>query len=202
MNGIIFYRRFFPKVIRSGITTGKFGDFKDKSTIIKLSSVLKIPINQLHYLNQIHSSKIVTVNSFFKSPKSADGLLTTTRKVVLLIKTADCIPLLAYDFNKNLILAMHLGRLGVTGGYIKKAIKKLVNSGCRLENLLIHIGPHICRKCYPVNMKKILLADLLNSGVLRHNIRIQNQCTYSEKGKYFSHRRGDAKRQATFIYLK
>lgn len=77
----------------------------------------------------------------------ADAHFTTERKVALLVKTADCQPILAYDKSKNLILAIHAGWRGVENQITSKALLQ-----CGLQKADIFIGPCIQQESFEVDL--------------------------------------------------
>lgn len=76
----------------------------------------------------------------------ADAHFTTEQKVALIVKTADCQPILAYNKEKKLILAIHAGWRGVENQITSKSIKK-----CGLQQADIFIGPSIQQQSFEVD---------------------------------------------------
>lgn len=77
----------------------------------------------------------------------ADAHFTTERKIALIVKTADCQPILIYDKNKNLILAIHAGWRGVENQITSKALLK-----CEIKQADIFIGPSIQQSSFAVDL--------------------------------------------------
>lgn len=85
-----------------------------------------------------------TVNS---SEIIADAHFTNEANVGLLIKTADCQPILAYNKKANLILAVHAGWRGVENQITSKS---LLQAG--LKQADIFIGPCIQQSSFEVDL--------------------------------------------------
>ena len=85
-----------------------------------------------------------------------DGLITNEKNLLLCTVEADCLPVYFYDPVKEVIAMVHSGWKGTVKKISEVAIQKMKEAfGCRPENILAAIGPHICKDCYEVG------ADLL-----------------------------------------
>ena len=51
----------------------------------------------------------------------ADAVITNQKKLPIAVLTADCVPILLYDYKKNIIAAIHAGWKGAFKGIIKKS---------------------------------------------------------------------------------
>ena len=80
-----------------------------------------------------------------------DGLITNEKNLLLCTVEADCVPVYFYDPVKEVIAMVHSGWKGTVKKISEVAIKKMESSfGCRPQDLLVAIGPHICKDCYEV----------------------------------------------------
>ena len=77
----------------------------------------------------------------------ADAHFTTEDKIALVVKTADCQPILAYNKSKNLILAIHAGWRGVENQITSKSLLR-----CGLQQADIFIGPCIQQSSFEVDL--------------------------------------------------
>lgn len=202
-NDIVFYPGFFPDFILAGITTRKFGDFSNAYAINKLAMVLNIKTSEIVSLNQKHTNIIHTIDSVpVLEILTGDGLTTKTKNVLILVKTADCLPVLIADIKKKMIMALHIGRLGVEKKFLQEALTKFMKLGADSKNVKIHFGPHIKGSCYFTDLDKLILKQLRTFGIKPNQLYLKNECTKCNKDKYFSHRGGDGGRMATFIMIK
>ena len=92
-------------------------------------------------MNQTHSD----ILAFVKSPRiyDSDGIYTEKQKFGLVVKTADCMPILLSD--RKRVGAIHSGWRGLKNNIVQKAIKKF-----DVNQLSISIGPHAQSCCYEV----------------------------------------------------
>ena len=93
-------------------------------------------------LNQIHSNKFVFIDNKYKSkikPK-ADAIITDQINLPIAVLTADCVPILVCDNQKQMIAAIHAGWKGAFKGIISKVIKFMVKRGSKTKNITAVIG--------------------------------------------------------------
>ena len=106
--------------------------------------------------NQVHGGKIrvVTTADWKQDPYQrvsyeADGLMTDLPGVVLLIYSADCIPLLLYDPVRRVVAAIHAGWRGTAAGIAATAVERMKEVyDCRPEDILAAVGPGIGPCCF------------------------------------------------------
>ena len=80
-----------------------------------------------------------------------DGLITNEKNLLLCTVEADCVPVYFYDCVKEVIAMVHSGWKGTVKKISEVTIKKMKDEfGCRSEDMMVAIGPHICKDCYEV----------------------------------------------------
>ena len=85
-----------------------------------------------------------------------DALVSNTPKVLLAIKTADCVPVLIGDAKTGAFAAVHAGWRGTSASISTKAIAQLKNEyGSDAGDLRAAIGPAACTCCYEVGSEVI-----------------------------------------------
>ncbi|MDD3050308.1 MAG: peptidoglycan editing factor PgeF [Candidatus Cloacimonetes bacterium] len=189
------------------------------------------PADKIVLLNQIHSSKIITVdnqsagkNILYTSDEQADGMITNKPELYLAIKTADCVPVFLFDEHRLVVAALHSGRKGTAENIVSKALNIMKSDfNCSLSNVKVVLGPAICRKHYQVDsvcfadftsrsnstqifpfidLRSAIKSQIKNAGVLDENIRVSEICTH-ENADYFSYRRNKTEeRQISIIGIK
>ena len=106
---------------------------------------------KLLFLNQIHSDVIHILDKISDQNLNGDGVVTHLRSVFLVIKTADCLPILILDEGRKLIAAAHAGWKGTSKKVAQKVIQAMiVHYGCEALSLLVALGPCIDSGCYEV----------------------------------------------------
>ena len=105
-------------------------------------------------LKQIHSSSVLSVGEHDLSadqPCQGDGLITSQPGILLVIQTADCIPVLVADVKKKAVAAFHAGWRGTVKRIVESGIGKMrVAFHSRPEDLVAAVGPGIAPCCYAV----------------------------------------------------
>ncbi len=80
--------------------------------------------------------------------KNIDGLITNIPKAALIMRFADCTPILLFDPVKKVISNLHSGWRGTIKQIARKGVRKLVKEyGSNPKNILCGIGPGI-KQCH------------------------------------------------------
>ena len=83
---------------------------------------------------------------------NVDGLITNLKGVTLVTQFADCVPLLFYDPEKEVIAASHAGGRGTVQEIGKKTVEAMESLyGCNPKTIKAAIGPSIGSCCYEVD---------------------------------------------------
>lgn len=184
-------------------------------------------LNSIEYLKQIHSTYVYDANS---KEDTGDGLYTEKDNLGIAVFTADCVPILVYDYENNLIAALHSGWKGTVDNILKEGIKSLILKGGNPKTMKVVIGPHNKSCCYEIgndvvekfnekdifkgvsvfngqnlDMEKAIVLEAINEGILKENLITMNYCTFCNSDIMFhSYRRDREKsgRMLSFIYMK
>lgn len=105
------------------------------------------------WVNQVHSSRVVTVSEpFFEETRpDVDAMVTGTAGLRLAIVTADCAPVLLEDRQAGVIGAAHAGWRGAHGGVLENTVAAMVALGATPANITAAIGPCIAQANYEVD---------------------------------------------------
>ncbi len=103
------------------------------------------------WLSQIHSDLIWPVERVPEHTLSGDGLITATPGLLLVIRTADCLPVLLVDPKRHAVGAFHAGWRGTLQRVAEKGVGEMRRCfGSHPEDLQAAIGPGIHACCYQV----------------------------------------------------
>ena len=194
-----------------------FSDSKAEENVLRALKKLgygDANVDNLIFAEQVHGSKVYSCPSgpggYIKL--KADGLITKNPNQVLIIRTADCVPVLIYDPDQKKVGAIHAGRKGTMKGIIETAVKDF---NCNPPSLIVGIGPHIRKCCYYfekdikalvsgteaekyirkdkgrfyLDLTQIVIDKLLKSGIKRGNIEDCGICTFCEAERFYSARK-------------
>lgn len=106
------------------------------------------PNDALCDLRQVHGTSVVSVDQGYAERPDADGIVTTRPGHTLMVRAADCVPVLLADPHAGVIGAAHAGRLGMAEGVVPATVERMVDLGAGA--ITAWIGPHICGSCYEV----------------------------------------------------
>jgi YfiH family protein len=136
-------------------------------------------------LKQTHSDIIRIITKFPQERMEGDALVTNRPGILLLIKTADCLPALVFDAQNRAVAAVHCGWRGTLKRVIEKALRTMQRSyGSDFTSLSVVLGPCIDKDCYEVgeDVREKFKSEGLQNGVFdRHP---------SKKEKYLFDLRG------------
>lgn len=104
-------------------------------------------------LSQVHGDVVVhVVDDPPMGPSDdvplADALVTTRRGLGLMIRVADCVPVLLADPVAGVVGAVHAGRVGTTLDVVGQTVQRMRSLGA--TDVRAWIGPHVCGRCYEV----------------------------------------------------
>ena len=81
----------------------------------------------------------------------ADGIFTDNPEVTLVMRFADCVPIMFHDPIRGVVGIAHGGWQGTLHGIGAEAVRAAVmRSGCQPKDLRVGLGPSICGQCYQV----------------------------------------------------
>ena len=219
----IFSRRggvsLYPyKSLNIGGTVGDDSGNVIRNQTLMLNS-LDLDSSSIYDSWQVHGTRVIRVDKprDSGSPYSkGDALLTNNHDVTLLMRFADCTPIMLYDPVKMVIGIVHSGWMGTVSKIVKLAVNDMKQFyACIPRNIIAGIGPSIGPDHYEIGkdvVKKVketfgdktkLLIDrskgkyhfnlweanrllLEDCGIV--NIEISGLCTACHLTDWFSHR--------------
>lgn len=191
----------------------------------RLSEKTGIPMDRMVLSKQVHGSTVSIVDERHcgmgltreHDLGDTDGLITASKGVALVTFYADCTPVYLYDKKEGVIGLAHSGWRSTVENISAKAVRKMKNIfGCKAENIMAAIGPHINECCFEIDsdvyrefisklpfsrnmivpfgekwkadLSGIIAQSLILEGVDERNIYDIKRCTVCEKELFFSHR--------------
>ncbi|MBP7309931.1 MAG: peptidoglycan editing factor PgeF [Candidatus Cloacimonetes bacterium] len=156
-----------------------------------------------------------------------DGLITNIPGQFLLIRTADCTPVILADKEKMVVSALHSGREGTRKNIVEEAVSIMnTHYQCQPKDIVAYIGAGISASHYQVSqgiydefvasvtqqgfahqqdnqrrldIRHIIFQQLIKAGIPFRNIENIHDCTY-ENPDYHSYRReGTHNRQINIV---
>lgn len=84
-------------------------------------------------------------------PPKADAIITADRDVPLVMRFADCVPLVLFDSVRRVIGLSHAGWRGTVAGIGPATVEAMCKTfGCHPRDIVVGIGPSIGPCCYEV----------------------------------------------------
>lgn len=105
-------------------------------------------------MHQVHGADVHVVDEAYvvaphdQETPVADGLVTAVPGVALMVRVADCVPVLLADEAHGVVGAAHAGRPGMVAGVVTRTVAAMRDLGA--QRLVAWVGPHVCGRCYEV----------------------------------------------------
>lgn len=96
------------------------------------------------------------------APPVADALVTDRAGVGLMVRVADCVPVLLADSTAGVVAAVHSGRPGTAADVVTRTVEQMRELGA--TDLVAWVGPHVCGRCYEVPERMRAEVDRLVPG--------------------------------------
>jgi YfiH family protein len=107
-------------------------------------------INNLATAKQVHSDRVLLAESPGVQGEG-DALITNRPGIHLVIRTADCLPILIADPRNRAVAAVHAGWRGVVAEIACKTVRAMCQQfDTRPQDLVVAIGPGIGPCCFEV----------------------------------------------------
>ena len=169
----------------------------------------KAGLDRIATLNQIHSDYIHKVTTQKRENQEGDSLYTDTKGMGVGVYTADCLPIIYYAEQLNIVGAIHAGWRGTHQEIAGQTFKLIIiELKCDSSSIHVVIGPCIEGNCYEVgddvagmfknkfeksdlfltqknenkfnlNLVEANILQIKNAGVT--NISTSGGCTYCDK---------------------
>lgn len=192
-----------------------------------LSRALAFDLQEVVSSRQVHGAEIACIEKipqrtgpfpFCHALDGCDGFITATPGLTLLVRVADCVPVILYDPETKTLAVVHAGWRGTAAGITAKAAKLMTAVyGCSAGSIRAGIGPSIGPCCYEVGVgvaaqmrealpdcRRVVVQEeqkrysldlqeanrqqLAGAGLLPGHIEMSWLCTACNLHLFFSHR--------------
>ncbi len=189
-----------------------------RENLRRVGAHLGVADSHIYYLSQVHGTETHVAHCSLDQEefwsRKGDIVLTSDERAAAAIRTADCVPVLLACRKTGWVAACHSGWLGCVRGAAISAVRALEEQGA--NDLIAAIGPHISKTAFEVgpdvaqqlldaspdqgivdlsyekphvDLRKMVRAQLVQSGVSDALIDDVHGCTLLEPERFFSFRR-------------
>ncbi len=243
-----FWADKFSDYIFCGFTSAQMGNMaltrdslNGKSTSFNKEEILKkFKVDDFSIFSplQTHSSDFIEVLPDIancgrygkENTPEADAAVTEYTGIMLLTTWADCIPVILYSPENNIVAAVHSGWKGTYKQVINNVLSFFHKKGTNFEQVYAAVGPGIKKCCYQVSddflnyfpdsnndffeqregklffdLSYYVYSQLIKCGVTKENIDFSPYCTCCNDNPRFSSYRREGnlfQGQAAFIGMK
>ena len=183
-------------------------------------------------VNQVHGNAIKFIETTSFKEGSTDGeydaLITNQPNVMVVVGTADCVPILMADPVRKVVAAVHAGWKGTLKGISVKVIEAMVERyQCSPNDIVVGLGPSAGSCCYEVDetvlgplkkdfpswtsvvqdhedgksfldLRSLNTLQLVGTGIPGHHIESLPDCTICAGDRYYSLRRQGKKLKSMY----
>lgn len=121
----------------------------DPSEWEALASFAGVQRDALRLLDQVHGNRIVIADASPQAPRpTADGIVTADPGIALVVRVADCAPLLIADSRRGVVAAVHAGWRSTMQRIGPAAVTAMAREyGSHPGDLVVAIGPSLGTCC-------------------------------------------------------
>jgi YfiH family protein len=184
---------------------------------------LGVDTAQVVRVRQVHGREVLIVREgeALDAEAAADAVVSFDPERAVLVRVADCVPILLADRHRRVVAAVHAGWRGTAAGVVSAAIEAIEAAGIPASDLVAAIGPSIGPCCYQVDatvrgdfarrwaksddwftpdgpdrwrldLWRANRAQLEEAGVPTGAISVASACTADAPNLWYSHRRQGA----------
>lgn len=154
----------------------------------RIANALGVRTEDMVYAAQTHTTNVLKVGASHKGMgivrernfHDIDGLITDEPGVCLVTSYADCVPLYIVDTVHRAIGLSHSGWRGTVNGIGAVTLMAMQEAyGTRAEDVIVCIGPSICKNCYEVG------EDVAGEFAQKYDSNQQKDIIFSQKNNKF-----------------
>jgi len=176
-----------------------------------------LSVKQVHGTDALIVDQPVTGADRFEG--GWDALITDQPGVTVVVRTADCVPVLVYDRRRKAVAAIHAGWRGALAGIVPNTIDRMAaRFSIRPSDLRVSIGPSAGPCCYEVDqavleplkrsrhdwseflrqeqggkarldLKALVRRQAVEAAIPPDQITVVNVCTICHPALFYSYRR-------------
>lgn len=115
------------------------------ATLTALAADLDVTLTRLR---QVHGADVAVITEPTAPVPEADAAVTTVPGVALMVRVADCVPVVLADATAGVLAVAHAGRRGVELDVVTRTVERMRALGA--TDVRAWVGPHVCGRCYEV----------------------------------------------------
>lgn len=129
---------------------GAMADSDDRRIVQRNRETLAVAFGAPHVLTmtQVHGDGVEYVDADTDQAPVADAMFTDQPGLGLIVRTADCTPIVLADPGARLIGVVHAGREGLVKGVAPATVRAMRAHGA--TRIQAWLGPRACGSCYEV----------------------------------------------------
>ena len=124
----------------------------------RVASAFGVPATSVARMTQVHGDVVHVTEAAGDEAPVADALVTSSPGLALLVRVADCLPVVLADAAAGVVGIAHAGRQGVVSAVVPAAVGAMRAHGA--TDITAWLGPRVCGSCYevPASMRDEVVA--------------------------------------------
>lgn len=123
----------------------------------------------VQWVNQVHGTEVLEVHKYGEHQEGYDAMVSDKAELKLMIKTADCIPLMLADEKAGVIGAVHAGWRSLVADIIPKTIDRMLELGASRDEIRVGMGPSLGTCCSEFSNPKEEIPEKYHWAILENN---------------------------------
>jgi YfiH family protein len=180
----------------------------------KLEEAVRLPDRRRVWVHQVHGNGVrIARDASFENGCQGDAIISDDATAYLMVRVADCVPILLVTPDGTAVAAIHAGWRGAVAQVVPEAVRALAMfAEISATQIIAAIGPCIARDAFEVgpevvaefigrfgespswanrhvDLPEAVATQLRTSGIPTSQIDRTDRCTSRDRDEFFSHRR-------------
>lgn len=124
---------------------------KNKSSRTIVAKLIDPVLEDISLVEQKHTNDCHIITQIQSEYPIGDAQITNKKNIPLIVRTADCVPVIFIDNEKLIIGIAHAGWRGAISGVIENTVNQMIRLGSEVKSICAVIGPCIHQQSYEVD---------------------------------------------------
>jgi YfiH family protein len=185
-----------------------------EKNLARLESAMELGGWRRVWVHQVHGDRVaIARDASFENGTRADAIVSDDATAYLLVRVADCVPILLSTPDGAVVSAVHAGWRGALAGVVSRSVEAMAElSQTPPDQFTAAVGPCISRDFFEVgpeveaefvrlfgasprwadrhvDLPEAVAMQLRQSGLIDTHIDRTDRCTARDRDEFFSHRR-------------
>ena len=124
---------------------------------------------EVQMVNQVHGTDILEVTELKNQEAGYDAMVSDRTGLKLMIKSADCLPVMLADESAGVIGAIHAGWRSLVADIIPRTVERMISMGASTERIRAGMGPSLGTCCSQFSDPKAEIPEKYHWAILENH---------------------------------